>query len=89
MPLMTEHLTRNAGVPSGWEQVQHRWTLELVVAMSTLIEEDGGPPLAMGSGYGDLWGRSSVDHTFTIDYPLPFDQPGIKKGDRIRMWRER
>jgi uncharacterized membrane-anchored protein len=82
MPLVTEHLREG-------EQVQHRWTLELVASMSALIEEDGGPPLAMGSGYGDLWERRSVEHTFTNDYPLPNEEPPIKKGDVIRMWRDR
>lgn len=82
MPLVTEHLR-------GEEQIGHRWTLELVASMSALIEEDGGPAQAMSSGYGDLWERWHVDHIFTNDYPLPDGEPSIRKGDRIRMWRER
>jgi len=100
MPLITEHLrTSHRGscrtfyaessctCGAQWEQIEHRWTMELVLSMSHLIEEDGGPKWAHASGYGDYWDKS-VDHTFTLDYPLP-DEPGIKKGDRIRMWRER
>ena len=85
MPLRTEHLRLK---DERWHQVNHRWSMELTLNMSTLIEEDGGPPMAHGSGYGDLYGRSMVDHTFTQDYLLPDNEPAIRKGDRIRMWRE-
>ena len=81
MPLVTEHLRDG-------EQIEHTWTLGLVASMSALIEEDGGLPLAMGSGYGDLYERRLVEHTFTQDYPLPNEEPPIKKGDVIRMWRQ-
>jgi hypothetical protein len=81
MPLMTEHLRDG-------EPIDHRWSMELVASMSALIEEDGGPRLAMSSGYGDLYERRSVEHTFTNDYPLPNEEPSIKKGDVIRMWRQ-
>lgn len=90
MPLVVEHLRRDVkSHPDNpvWEQIEHRWTMDLTLVMSHLIEEDGGPKWAHASGYGDYWGRS-VDHTFTLDYPLPDDQTPIKKGDRIRMWRE-
>jgi len=91
VPLVTEHIRRNVkSHPDNptWDQVEHRWTMELTLTMSTLIEEDGGPELAHGSGYGDLYHRRIVDHTFTQDYPLPNGESPIKKGDRIRMWRE-
>ena len=91
MPLVSEHLRADPkSHPNNhvWEQVEHNWTLELLISMSALIEEDGGPPRAFGSGYGDLAERMEVDHTFTNDYPLPNDEPPIKKGDRICMWRE-
>lgn len=80
MPLVVEHLRDG-------EQIEHHWTMDLTLAMSHLIEEDGGPKWAHASGYGDYWGRS-VDHTFTLDYTLPDDQEPIRKGDRVRMWRE-
>lgn len=90
MPLVTEHLRRDVkSHPDNpvWEQVEHRWTIELITTMSAIIEEDGGPPMAHGSGYGEYWGRA-VDHAFTNDYTLPDGEPSIKKGDRIRMWRD-
>lgn len=92
MPLVVEHLRKDVkSHPDNpvWEQIEHGWTMNLTLVMSHLIEEDGGPPMAYGSGYGELWDRPSVDHTFTLDYSLPDEEPGIKKGDRIRMWRER
>lgn len=93
MPLVVEHLTRNVKFPPeseyGWEQVEHQWNMELTLVMSHLIEEDGGPPMAYGSGYGIYADRPETDHTFTLDYPLPDGEPQIRKGDRIRMWRER
>jgi hypothetical protein len=92
MPLVTEHLRRDAkSHPDNpvWEQIGHRWTIELAASMSALIEEDGGPPLAFGSGYGDLWNRPGIDHTFTGNYSLPDGEEPIRKGDRVRMWRER
>lgn len=92
MPLVTEHLRRDyKSHPDNphWEQVGHTWTYHLVVTMSALIEEDGGPPMACGSGYGKLHARPLVEHTFTQDYSLPDGEEGIRKGDRIRMWRER
>lgn len=85
MPLVTEHLRPSGGE---WRQVEHRWSVELTLNMSTLIEEDGGPHMAHASGYGDLYERRLVDHTFTQDYLLPDKEPMIRKGDRIRMWRE-
>lgn len=91
MPLVTEHLRRNVkSHPDNpeWEQVEHRWTMDLTLVMSHLIEEDGGPPMAHGTGYGIHAERMLVDHTFTLDYPLPNGEPPIEKGDRIRMWRE-
>jgi hypothetical protein len=91
MPLIVEHLRRDPkSHPDNphWDQVEHQWTFELLVAFSTLIEEDGGPELAMASGYGQLWDRKKVSHTFTMDYPLPNDQPPIKKGDVVQMWRD-
>jgi len=91
MPLVSEHLRADPkSHPDSrvWNQVEHRWTMELVLSMSTLIEEDGGPPMAHGSGYGIHARRPEIDHTFTNDYPLPNDEPPIKKGDRICMWRE-
>lgn len=91
MPLVTEHLRRNVkSHPDNptWDVIEHRWTLELVASMSTLIEEDGGPAMAHGSGYGDLWDRPAVEHTFTRDYPLPDGEEPIKKGDCVRFWRE-
>lgn len=90
MPLVVEHLRKDVkSHPDNpvWEQIVHHWTIDLTLVMSHLIEEDGGPKWAHASGYGDYWGRS-VDHTFTLDYSLPDDEPQIKKGDRIRMWRE-
>ncbi|HSE44888.1 MAG TPA: hypothetical protein VLA89_06125 [Gemmatimonadales bacterium] len=89
MPLYVEHLRRDAkSHPENpvWEQVEHRWDLSMTLTMSHLIEEDGGPEMAYGSGYGIFHGRPEVDHTFTLNYSLP-DGAGIKKGDRIRMWR--
>lgn len=80
MPLVTEHLRDG-------EVIEHRWSMELVTSMSMLIEEDGGPAMAHGSGYGDLYERRIVEHTFTNDYPLPNEEPSIRKGDVIRMWR--
>jgi hypothetical protein len=80
MPLVVEHLRDD-------EQVQHRWTMDLTLVMSHLIEEDGGPTCAHGTGYGIYAEREMVDHSFTLDYTLPADEPNIKKGDRIRMWR--
>lgn len=92
MPLLVEHLRRDVKLPpdyeSAWHQVEHQYDMALTLIMSHLIEEDGGPEMAYGSGYGVLAGRPSVDHTFTMDYPTP-DGVGIKKGDRIRMWRKR
>ena len=80
MPLVVEHLRDE-------EQVEHRWSMFLTLAMSHLIEEDGGPPMAHASGYGIFAERDEIEHTFTLDYTLPDDEPGIKTGDRIRMWR--
>jgi hypothetical protein len=80
MPLVVEHLRDG-------EQIEHLWTMGLTFAMSHLIEEDGGPTCAHGTGYGIYAHRMMTDHTFTLDYTLPDDEPGIKKGDRIRMWR--
>jgi hypothetical protein len=82
MPLVTEHLRRDPSHPNSaaWEQIGHHWTFELTHTMSSLIEEDGGPRMAAGSGYGDLWDRPAVDHTFTQDYPLPKGEPPIKRG---------
>lgn len=90
MPLIVEHLRKNVkSHPDNpqWKQVDHWWTMDLTHAMSHLIEEDGGPKMAHTSGYGDNWGKS-VDHTFTMDYMLPDGEGPIRKGDRIRMWRE-
>ena len=91
MPLVTEHLRRDPkSHPDNpvWENIKHRWSMELTLSMSHLIEEDGGPRMPHGSGYGVLWHRPEVDHTFTQDYPLPGGEPSIKAGDRIRMRRE-
>lgn len=91
MPLVVEHLRRNVKLPpqnpASWEQICHQWDMDMTLVMSHLIEEDGGPELAHGSGYGELHARPEVDHTFTLDYTLP-DGAHIKRGDRIRMWRE-
>ena len=91
MPLVVEHLRRDVKLPAqnekAWSQIEHRWDMSMTLAMSHLIEEDGGPKMAFGSGYGVFAHRPEVDHTFTLDYPLP-DGVAIKKGDRIRMWRE-
>lgn len=91
MPLVVEHLRRNVKLPpqnpSAWQQVDHQWSMEMTLTMSNLIEEDGGPKQAFGSGYGIYHSRPEVDHVFSLDYPLP-DGAGIKAGDRIRMWRE-
>lgn len=84
MPLVTEHLRYNGEY---WAEVAHRWSMDLTLNMSTLIEEDGGPPMAHASGYGDLYERRLVDHVFSQDYLLPDKEPMIRKGDRIRMWR--
>ena len=91
MPLVTEHLRPNVrSHPDNrqFDVVDHAWTMDLVLTFSTLIEEDGGPPMAHGSGYGEYHDRPLTDHTFQQDYPLPFDQGWIRKGDRVRMWRE-
>lgn len=91
MPLIVEHLRRNVKLPpqnpDSWELVLHQWDMNMTLVMSHLIEEDGGPECAYGSGYGIYNQRGEVDHTFTLDYTLP-DGAHIKKGDRIRMWRE-
>lgn len=81
MPLVVEHLRDG-------EQIEHRWTMDLTLVMSHLIEEDGGPTCAHGTGYGIYAERMMTDHTFTLDYTLPEDEPNIQKGDRIRMWRQ-
>jgi hypothetical protein len=85
VPLFTEHSREYPD--KGWWLVQHVWTFELAVHVSTLIEEDGGPPMAHASGYGDFYERPMVEHTFTQDYVLP-DGVNIEKGDRARFWRE-
>lgn len=90
MPLIVEHLRMNPkSHPDArtWDQVDHLHSLELTLTMSCLIEEDGGPKMAYGSGYGVFARRREVDNVFSQDYPLPDGQP-IKRGDRIRMWRE-
>ena len=92
MPLVVEHLRADPKTHHAnrrWELVDHYWTTDLLFAMSALIEEDGGPKMAAGSGYGIYSHRPSVDHTFTNDYSLPGGEPPIKQGDRVRMWRER
>lgn len=91
MPLVVEHLRKNEDDhpdSPDWEQIEHHWNMDLTLVMSHLIEEDGGPPMAHGSGYGIYADRTMTDHTFTLDYTLPDEEPPIKKGDRIRMWRE-
>lgn len=91
MPAFVEHLRRDVKLPAqnpaSWSPVDHFWSMDMRLVMSHLIEEDGGPQMAHASGYGIFAHRREVDHTFTLDYPLP-DGTGIKKGDRIRMWRE-
>lgn len=91
MPLFVEHLRADAkSHPDNrrWEPVEHAWTEEYLLQMGALIEEDGGPPQAHGSGYGIFSDRKEVDHTFTQDYTFP-DGRGIRVGDRVRMWRGR
>lgn len=90
MPLYAEHLRpdwKSHHDNRAWEEVEHEWTMSLMLSMSTLIEEDGGPPMAHGSGYGIFSDRPEVDHSFTGNYALP-DGTTIKQGDRICMWRE-
>jgi len=92
MPLVAEHVRLDKKTALWkepvWNQVGHDWSWELLILMSALIEEDGGPAMAYGSGYGELARRPSVDHTFTQDYNLPDEQGSIQTGDRVRMWRE-
>jgi hypothetical protein len=91
MPLVAEHLRKNPkSHPDNpvWWQISHVWTAELLAALSTTIEEDGGPAMGMNSGYGDLWDRPYIEHTFSRDYLIGPDIEPIKKGDRVRMWRE-
>jgi len=91
VPLAVAHLRRNVKLPAtnpaAWDEIDHQYNWDLLFAMSHLIEEDGGPKCPHGSGYGIYARRVEVDHTFSLDYPLP-DGEGVKRGDRIRMWRE-
>jgi hypothetical protein len=87
MPLITEHSRDYED--KGWWLVDHKWTYELAVRVATLIEEDGGPPMAQASGYGEFEGRPMVEHVFTQDYDLPDGEERIEKGDRMRFWRQR
>lgn len=98
MPLEVEHLRRDPRRLAHADPlvpVEHEWSLFLLDALSTALEEDGGPNI-VGEAYG--WRRAersarAVEHTFTRAYSIAHAGEGspleVREGDVVRASRTR